>query len=200
MSRLPAFLLATLLLVTPALAQVPWLPPELESSAAAALVARLGEAGIAPPGSDEERMQGALKVLRDLTATIDRWGLEGVVQRAPEFPQIDHPEFADPIVATVAGYGFCSLPLHPELVTTRDEKLTVVLGEYAVMMVSAFLRHRFLADGGTDEDLRALLATDEMNQLSYDIQVDEAKRNYVLAQCGPWFEEMFGEGARRQER
>jgi hypothetical protein len=184
-----AFALASI----PGIAQVDWLPPNVEDAAAKAMVARFAEAGVEITGSDEEKLQGAIQGIRDLTSKIDGWGLDGLFERAPELPRIERPDFGNRIVATIASYGFCTLPLHPELVTTQDEKLTVVLGEFSVMLVSAFLRDRFLAGGGTDQQLKELLATEEMTQLSYDIQAKKELRDYVLAGCGPWFEEMFGD-------
>lgn len=77
----------------------------------------------------------------------------------------------------------------------REEKMMVVLGEYSVALVSAFLGDRFLARGGTDQDLERLLASDTMNQLSLAIQKDEAKRGQVMAGCGPMFEAMFADEA-----
>ena len=181
------------LAATPVLAQVPWLPPDVEQATAEAMLERFAEAGVEIPGSPFEKRQGAIRAVRDLSGRIDGWGLDGVIDRAPALARIVRPDFGgDEIVGAIASFGFCSLPLHPELVTTEEEKTTVVLGEYSVMLLSAFLRDRYLARGGTDEELRDLLATSQMDQLSYRIQSDEILRQYVVDECGPLFEDLFG--------
>ena len=193
MPRLSTLIPLLLLVGTPLAAQVDWLPPEIEDAAARGMVRRLDEAGVDVPGTPDEKLRGATQAIRGLTGRIDSWGLDGIFARAPELARIERPDFGDPLVKAIADYGFCTLPLHPELVSSQDEKLTVVLGEYGVVLVSSFLRDRFLAAGGTDADLEQLLNTDAMNQLSYDIQVDADLRQYVATECGPMFQDLFGE-------
>lgn len=186
--------LAVLMLlgVLPVGAQTDWFPPRFEVGAASQLVARVAEIGVEGTGTDEERVTRARGMIRDLATRIDDWGLDGVLELAPELAEIDLPEIEDRTVVAIARYGICSLPLHPELVTTDNERMFIALGEMSVAVVSTFLRHRFIEAGGTDEQLAALLETERMNQLSYDIQEDAERRNYVAAECGPMFTALFG--------
>lgn len=192
MRRTSSLALLLLLSGTPVSAQVEWLPPQYEEGAARALVERLEEIGVEMSLGEEERLEGARAMIRDLGVRIDGWGLEGTLDLAPELAGVDIPPIENRIVAAIAAYGVCALPLHPELVETNDEKLAVALGEISVVVVSAFLRQRFLDAGGTDQQLAEQLNTETMNQLSYDIQVSEEQRNYVAAECGPTFTALFG--------
>lgn len=192
MRRIPLLAVVGLLNVSPVSAQVDWFPPQYAEGAANALVARLVEIGVEMSAGEQERIESARGLIRDLVARLDGWGIEGVLERTPDLVEIDLPAFEDRIIASIAVYGTCSLPLHPELVETNDELLYVALGEISVAVTSALLRHEFLAAGGTDEELTRHLNSERMNQLSYDIQVSEEKRNYVAAACGPMFEALFG--------
>ena len=54
------------------------------------------------------------------------------------------------------------------------------------------LADRELEAGELDQQLAIELNSERMNQLSYDIQVNEEQRNYVAAECGPMFTALFG--------
>lgn len=184
-------LLPLLLLAGPALAATDWFPPEFEQGATRQLAERLVDVGVAEGRSEAERLDWSREFVGHVVGRIDGWGADGVLARTPDLPEVGLPPTEEPILAAIAAYGACSLPLHPELVDTREEKVFVAMGEISVVIVSAFLRHRYLAAGGSDEEMAAYLASEAMNQLSYDIQVEEAKRDYVVARCGPMFEAIF---------
>jgi hypothetical protein len=176
----------------PALGAADWFPAQFEEGAARQFIGRLAEIGVEVPGTEEEKLAKGIGRIQDLVARVDGWNADGVVGRAPALDEIDLPKFDDRIVRALAVYGICALPLHPELVETTDELVYVASGEIGVAVLAAFLRHQFLAAGGTDQDLAGLLNTDAMNKLSYDIQVSEEQRNYVAAECGPMFIALFG--------
>lgn len=180
-----------LLLAGPAVGGTDWFPPQFEEGATRQLADRLVEVGAAEGKTEAERLGWSREFVGHVVARIDAWGADGVLERTPDLPEVGLPPTDEPILAAIAAYGACSLPLHPELVETREEKVFVAMGEISVAIVSAFLRHRYLAAGGSDEEMAAYLASEAMNQLSYDIQVEEAKRDYVVAQCGPMFEAIF---------
>lgn len=177
-----------LLAASAALAATDWFPPQFEEGATRQLAARLVEVGVAEGKTEEERIEWSRGFVDHVVDRLETWGFEGVLERAPDLAEIEFPPTEDPILAAIASYGACSLPLHPELVEAREEKVFVAMGEIAVVIVSAFLRHQALADGASDAEMAVYLASEEMNQVSYDIQVEEELRNYVLAQCGPMFE------------
>lgn len=185
-------LMPFLLLALPAAAQTAWFPPEFEQGATRQLSDRLVEVGVAEGKTEEERLEWSGRFVDHVVARVDAWGLRGVLARALDLAEVDFPPTEDEILSAIVSYGACSLPLHPELVETREEKVFVAMGEIAVVIVSAFLRHQSLAAGRSDEEMAAYLASEAMNQLSYDVQVEEGLRNYVVAQCGPMFEAILG--------
>lgn len=176
-----------LLLAAPVAAATDWFPPQFEEGATRQLAARLVEIGVAGESGEEERMRGSRQVVLKIVDRVDEWGLEGVLERVPELSEIEFPPTAEPPLAAVARLGACSLPLDPARYDTDDRKFTVAAAEVSVAIVSAFLRHRLLAAGTTDEQMAAYLASDEMNQLSYDVQTDEELSAYVWEECGPVF-------------
>ncbi len=186
-----ALLLA--LTCTASFAQSDWFPPFVRANAAAAMLQRFDEVGVQLEGSPDQRQQQAQSMLQQLADRLDEWGTEGIYSHAPSLPDAGLPSFDDPILSAITAYGACSLPLHPELVTTTNEKTFVVVGETAVGIVSAFLRNEYLNAGGTDPQLKDALDTAEMNQAALKIQVEEPLRNYVAAQCGPTFEALLAQ-------
>lgn len=188
MRSVPRVLIPLLLLASATLAATDWFPQQFEEGATRQLADRLVEVGVAEGKTEGERLEWSQGFVGHVVERVDGWGLEGVLERAPTLAEVDFPPTDDRILAAIAAYGACSLPLHPELVETREEKVFVAMGEISVVIVSAFLRHESLAAGRSDEEMAAYLASEAMNQLSYDIQVEEEPRNYVMAQCGPMFE------------
>lgn len=176
-----------LLLAGPLRAATDWFPAQFEEGATRQLADRLVEIGVAGDASEEERMQASRQVVLKIVDRVDEWGPEGVLERVPQLAEIEFPPTAEEPLAAVARYGACSLPLDPARYQTADQKFTVAAAEVSVAIVSAFLRDRFLASGGSDEQMTAYLASDEMNQLSYDVQTDEELSVYVWKECGPVF-------------
>lgn len=179
--------LVLLLLAGPALAETDWFPPQFEEGATRQLANRLVEIGVAGDSSEEERMLASRQIVLNLVERVDQWGLEGVLQHAPELTGVEFPPTAQEPLSAVARFGACSLPLDPARYETDDQKFTVAVAEVSVAIVSAFLRDRLLASGVTDEEMAAYLSSDEMNQLSYAIQTDEDLRDSVWEECGPVF-------------
>jgi hypothetical protein len=115
---------------------------------------------------------------------LEAAGVETVVARAPVFERFRLPATDERFMRTIAAYGVCSLPLHEELAADDRERFYVAFGEIAVIVLSAYLRDAYLAEGGTDEALKTYLTSEEMEKLAYDVQADEGLRAYVNEQCG----------------
>ncbi len=163
----------------------------MEQAAAGGLVVRLAEVGVGIPGSLEEQADQARALVRDIATRIDDWGIDGVIERAPDIPEIELPDFGNPLVETMASYGLCSLMLEPEQAESRDERVTSVLSEYFIMLVTAYLRDWLVDTGGDDAELESLLGSDEMNRLSREIRLDEEKLGYIRRECGPMLIALF---------
>ncbi len=191
MRRTAAIPLLAVLAAAPAAAQVEWMTEEMEQAAAGGLVIRMAEVGVGIPGTLEEQANQSLALIRDITGRIDDWGIDGVIERAPTIPEVELPEFSNPLISTMASYGLCGLMLEPESATARDERVASVLGEYFVMLVSAYLRDWLVDTGGDDAELQAELGSEEMNRISREVRLDEEKLGAVRRECGPMFLALF---------
>jgi hypothetical protein len=189
----PLLMLATsILLVSASLpAQSEWFPPDRTEKAAHQMLQRLTQAGVELPNSEEDQLERARTLIGKLVTLIDTWGLEGVIRNTPSLEKIDLPDLGNPIIASMAVFGACSMPLEPNLVNTAEEKSVVVLGEMSVVVLSAFLKYQYLAAGGTEEELAETLGSAEMNRLFYEIQATEDTRNYIAVQCDPTFQALW---------
>lgn len=182
---------STFLIVSPVLAQTDWFPPEAAEDAASQMIERFTNAGIELPNSEEDKLERARATIGKLVTRVDAWGLKGVVENAPTLAKIELPKFNSRIISAIAIYGMCSMPLDPDLVDTAEEKSVVVLGEITVTIISAYLRHQYLARGGTEEALAESLSSESMNRLFYEIQSVEDTRNYIATECSPTFEALW---------
>lgn len=134
-----------------------------------------------PPSAWRRRDARSVRIRQRL----DGWGVEGVIERAPSLPALDFPPIDESIVAAIASWGGCALPLSEELTTSAEERWTVVLYRTSIALVSGYLRYGYLAEGGTDAELKAYLASDAMNALSAPVGRDPALRADINARCGP---------------
>ena len=163
-----------------------WLPAPAEEGLANQLVEGFAKANIAINASDEERLEAARKGIGLIAQRLEAMGLDGVLSAAPNFEQMELPGTGSKVVDAIAAFGTCSLPLHFELAADDGERLYVAIGEVAVIVISAFLRHEYLSQGNTDEDLARLLDTEEFAAFSLKVQQEEGLRSQVNSACaGP---------------
>ena len=130
-----------------------WFPAAAVDGATAQLAE--GLAAVQRDATEKQIADAGKRGVRDLILRIDAWGLEGLTERAPSFPELDVPSVGDPIVDLVARYGVCSLGVYEELAASPREKFYVKLVEVSVGVLSSFLRSEALAAGATDDSLRA---------------------------------------------
>ena len=103
----------------------------------------------------------------------------------PDSKGIELPPTENRYLKAFAAYGLCTLPLHQELAVNAQEKFYVAFGEVAVVMITAYLRSGYLAEGGTEEALKAYLTQEEFVQMGDDIQLKEERRAHVNERCAP---------------
>lgn len=163
-----------------------WLPAAAEDGLTQQLVAGFAKANVAVEASDEERVDAARKGIGRIAERLETMGVDGVLSAVPTFEGLEIPPTGSKIVDAIASFGTCSLPLHFELAADDGERLYVALGEVTVILVSAFLRHEYLRQGGSDEDLARLLNTEEFAAFSLQVQQEEDLRASVNSACaGP---------------
>ena len=163
-----------------------WLPTAAEEGLARQLVEGFAKANVAANASEDERLQAARKGIGLIAQRLETMGVDGVLDAAPSFEGLDLPRTGSRVVDAIAAFGTCSLPLHFELAADDGERLYVAIGEVAVVVISAFLRHGYLSQGGSDEDLARLLNTEEFAAFSLKVQQDPDLRAKVNSACaGP---------------
>lgn len=193
-SRLKSALAGALLLVTVCnAADSPWMTPEAERNATAALLSRMASLNLPMEGSEQEQFSSALAVIRGMTQRIDDWGLPAILSDAPRFLEATAPTLPSPLGQAIAAYGACGVSLYPELARDQQEKFFMVGGEFSVFLISGFLRHHYLQQGGTDEALRMELTSPAMEQYSKQVQADQNLIGQVLETCQPFFLKVIGQ-------
>lgn len=160
-----------------------WLPPSVEEGLARQLALGFVKANVATNATEEERLDAARQGVGLIAERLEEFGLETVLASVPSFEGLELPKTGSEIVDAIAAFGTCSLPLHFELAADDAERLYVAIGEVAVIVQSAFLRHAYLARGGSDGDLARFLNTEEFALFSLRVQQDPDLRAAVSMAC-----------------
>ncbi len=185
--------LLTLALLCQPTAAADWLTPENEKNAALAMLSRLQSTGLELEGDPADQLAGAVLAIRSMAGRIDTWGIDQILAQTPRFSEPALPDLGDPTVQAIAAYGTCSLTLYPELAETSEEKYFVAAGEFAVLLLSGFLRQHYLREGGSDEQLAELLTGGPMVKYSQAVQADQDRVNRALKECQPFYRRVVGQ-------
>lgn len=179
--------LGAVILVPQASLSAQWFPDGPRSAAAEQLASQLREQKLAPNALSPDEFTARVRALIDAMATnIETLGVEGLKREAPVFVDIKMPPSDRPLLQLLNTYAMCTLPLHLELAVDDDQRLYVMVGEMAVMVVSAFLRHEYLESGGTDQEIKVAMTSERILALSNDVQVKQELRDHVSMTCaGP---------------
>jgi hypothetical protein len=179
----------------PAAAEPSWLPAPVEEGAAQQLADRLLALG--DDGSDPQQvLGGAREMLRRMRDTVDAWGGEGALRRAPTFDGVSLPGASRPTLFAMGGWSVCNLDLYlayDEATRTGDAgaALAPALGLSAVTLVILRLREPFLAEGGGQREIEAHLTSPEFDSLLAAIQSTAPLRAAVRKGCAPALGELL---------
>lgn len=164
-----------------------WLPAAVAEGAVEQLAGRLGEAGfgVERPAA---RTEAAQVVVAGLRETLETWGADGTLARAPEFPELPVPRAEDRRLDAMARWHVCNLVLFlqladPALADDHNARLTGALGLSGVTLAVLRLRQPFLASGGDGRAIEALLAGPGMEPVLERLQSDAAARGHAEIQC-----------------
>lgn len=195
MSYRPPWFIAALCILTlfwqPAGA-AEWLTPENEKNAAQAMLSRLQSTGLELDGEPADQLAGAILAIRSMAGRIEAWGIDQILAQSPRFTEPALPDLGNPTVQAIAAYGTCSLTLHPGLAETSEEKYFVAAGEFAVLLLSGFLRQHYLSEGGSDEQLAELLTGSAMVKYSHAVQSNQEQMNRALKECQHFYRRVVG--------
>jgi len=165
-----------------------WLPPQVAEGAAQQLAGRLATFGEV---SDRERLvEGARGVLGAMVGTIEAWGVDGTVERAPEFERFSLPSSGDRYLDAMGAYSVCSLLLlrqfqSPEFADDQNARFTSTLGLSSLTLAIVRLREPFVAGGGTQPQIEAYLTGADLEPIFQTIQNDATWLADAEARCSP---------------
>src|SRR5690606_11404561 len=94
-----------------------------------------------------ERLAAARRAVGQIVQRLERWGVDGVIEHTPSLPALDFPATDERILAAIASWGGCALPLYEELATSSAERWAVILHRTSIALVSGYLRFAFLDAG-----------------------------------------------------
>ena len=144
-----------------------WLPKEVQERAAHDLSQRLNKTGFFEGKSDEEVLQGARRMVGGIQKRLDELGPTGVFEATTPLPSFPMPEMRDPALTALARLGFCKFPLDIIIAdesAEADQRLAATLSAFWSEMTFAFLRAHYFANGGAEEEIKAALTLDPLNQ------------------------------------
>ena len=171
-----------------------WLPEEIQERAAQDLSQRLGKTGFFEGKSDEEVLQGSRRMVSGIHKRLNEIGPQGVFEATTALPSFAMPEIDDPILTALARLGFCKFPL--DIITEdesaeSDQRFAATLSAFWSDMTFAFLRAHYYAQGGKEEEIKAALTSDPLNQISAKVQTDQQAAQTAANECSPTFENLM---------
>lgn len=187
MKSLVVSLLAVSLLASPLAGSEGWLPDAVAEGLAQQLAERTTGVGL----SDEGRaLAEARETVSALRQELDAWKLDGVLEKAPRFSELEIPASGDPHLDAMRRYTLCNLVLLRTYLTPASREVpeaitTAVFGLTGLTMVIVRLREPYVQAGGTDAALEAALTAPELEPLVEAIQAEARLLEHVERQCRP---------------
>lgn len=169
-------------------ARADWLPAQVAEGAAQQLADRFGALGEV---TDREGLvEGTRGIVGAMRGTIDGWGAEGTLERAPGFERFTVPSSGDRWLDAMGRYSVCNLILlrqleDPAFADDQNARLTSVLGLTSITLAVFRLRDPYVAAGGTQGRIEAYLTSAELEPLFASIQTDAELRADAEARCTP---------------
>jgi hypothetical protein len=169
--------------------ELAWLPPQVAEGAALQLAERMRLLGEAEP--DEARLlEAARRVVGSMVEVLHAWGVDGVLERAPDPPGLEIAAAGDALLDAMARYQICNLLLalqleDPAYREDMNARITSVFGLSAVTLAVVRLREPFHAGGGDDAAIEAHLAGPALEPLFAAIQQEPQTRARAEEGCEP---------------
>jgi hypothetical protein len=189
-------LIPALVAAGPIIGATDWLPEDGQESLAQQVAVKLADTHLGNEENEEQRLSRARVAVGSMMSTIDSWGPTGVAERAPALEELALPVSEHPYLNAIASYGACTLHLDA-LYGNRglDEsapsiRALAAIASAAIPLATAILRHHYLAEGGTDDELRAFLTSDEITSASLRIKNDRDLISYSWEECAPTLGEL----------
>ena len=178
-------------LVPAAHAQEDWLPPAGAEAVVQQLVERMKPIDLGQAVPEEMLRETARKSVSALQARLASWGEKTVREHAPALASLDLPRAGQPHLDAMARYFTCAgayevLHLRGRFAKAdTNARLFAAMAPTSLSMASLYLRHHYLAAGGTDARMEAFLSGPSMEPAFGRIQDSEPLLESVHQQCRP---------------
>jgi len=165
-----------------------WLPPYVEEGAAQQLADRF--AMIGEVTDREALVEGTRGILQAMRTTIERWGADGTVERAPTFERFTVRTSGNRYLDAMGSYSVCNLLLLRQLESAdfaddRNARMTSVLGLSSLTLAILRLREPFVEAGGTHPQIEAYLTGADLEPVFEAIQTDPEILAHAEERCQP---------------
>ncbi len=167
-------------------AQGNWMPPQAAEGVALEMAKRLDHVKV---GIEEAKLLPSARAgVAALRERLDTLGEKGVLTLAPRFPQIEIPFSGQPHLDAMARFSMCTYYLdarferRPANVDV-DALLDAAMGPLSLAVTTMYLRHHFLAAGGTDDQIKMYLDGDPLNEVAAAVQTDPKLLDHTAAEC-----------------
>ena len=170
-----------------------WLPPQVARAAVEQLTERMGLLdGLFGGGEpDLERLRaGSRMLIGSMAESVEGWGADGVVERAPELAGLGLGVAPNPYLDAMARYHVCNLVLmlqldNPAYQDDANRRITSTLGLSAVAIVAIYLRQPFIESGGDNAAIEAHLTGPSFAQVFQAVQAGGKALEQAETECQP---------------
>ncbi len=183
---MPGVLAAVILSTVGLAVQAGWMPATAVDGVAREMAARLEQANVGiEPAKLLPSAQAGVESPRD---RLDALGVRRVMSLSPQFPRLKLPAAGQPHLDAMAGYAMCTYYLEarfakPPRGADVDMRLDAAMGPLSLAVTTMYLRHHYLAAGGSDERIKNYLDGDALNEVAAVVQKDPKLLDYTAAQC-----------------
>lgn len=182
---------AIVVLALPALApvslpaQTAWFPAAAQEGLSSDLAARLAHIDV---GIEQAKLLPAARVgVGEMRLRLETLGAEKLMALAPRFPDLKLPMTGQRHLDAMARLGLCTYHLEARYAAPGgadvDARLDAAMGPMALALSTMYLRHFYLADGGTDEKIKTYLDGDAVNAVAFAVQKEPALMQYTAREC-----------------
>jgi hypothetical protein len=178
-------LVALVLIPVRGLAQAGWFPANARAGVARDLALRLEKVGL--DIEQDQLMPAARAGVEEMGLRLETIGEKKLMDLAPRFPQLDLPVAGQPHLDAMARLGVCTYYLEARFAKPSgadvDERLNAAMGPPMLALSTMYLRHFYLAEGGTDKAIRDYLMGDSLNTVVFEVQQTPELLKYTATEC-----------------
>jgi hypothetical protein len=168
-----------------------WLHPAGAEVVVDGLVERMKPIGDNRPVDEAQLREVARNTVSLIGARLSAWGEKTVMEHAPALEPLALPRAGQPHLDAMARYFACAavyevLHLRGRFAKSdRNVRVQAAMAPASISLASLYLRHRYLAAGGTDARMEAFLSGPPMEPVIEKIQDSDTLLESSHEQCRP---------------